>query len=197
MTRRVGLGFAARCVAGSSALLLSVLLQPRVQADDAVALRDADGRAVESRAAEEDGARRPGAPGEAPEPRVRVKIFQRLLPKALTPRESAFPRAGYVVHLDDQGRVTPPPPGGAARAPRSPAPQFVYTFVGTSAGGGIGSVVSHITSYSYTAVGPDGTLRPGCIQGSLEEVQAKIGVLAGEDESREDEATVKRETAQE
>lgn len=187
-------GHAGGLIVGLSALLL--IITPHLSAQS-VEGEGAQASPVEARATDQDLARKPSAPEESPEPWVRVEIFPRLLPKAWTPREAVFPRAAYVVHLDEQGRVVPPPPGGAARAPRSPAPQFVFTFVGTSAGGGIGSVVSHITSYSYAAVGPDGRLRSGCMQGSLEEVQAKVGVLAGEDESREDEATVKRETAQE
>ncbi len=196
MTRRAGVWFAARHVAGLTALFLSVLLQPCVQADDAVAVRDGDGLAAESRAAEKDGARRPGASENSSEPRVRVTIFPRLLPKALTPKESAFPRAGYVVHLDEQGRVVPPAPGARARVRPTPAPQFVYTFVGTSPGGGIGADASHMMTFSYATVGPDGTLRSGCMQGSLEEVQAKIDALLGADESKTDEASVTRETAQ-
>ena len=196
MTRRLRVWFAARHVAGSSALLLSALLHPCVQADDAVALRDGVGPAVESRAAAEDGARRPDTSEESSEARVRVKIVPRLSPEILTPREPAFPPAAYVVHLDEQGRVVPPPPGTRAGVRRRPAPQFVYTFVGTSPGGGIGADVSHITTYSYATVGPDGTLRSGCMQGSLEEVQAKIGALVGANESQPGEAIVKRETAQ-
>ncbi len=196
MTRRAGVWFAARHVAGSSVLFLSVLLQPCVQADDAVALRDGVGPAAESRVAEKDGARRPGTSEESSEPRVRVKIVPRLSPEILTPREPAFPPAAYVVHLDEQGRVVPPPPGTRARVRRTPAPQFIYTFMGTSPGGGIGADASHITIFSYATVGPDGTIRSGCMQGSLEEVRAKIGALVGANESHKGEAIVKRETAQ-
>lgn len=138
----------------------------------------------------------PSVPENISKPKVRVRVFPRLLPRSLMPPDASFPRAGYIVHLDDQGRVTPPPPGGAARAPRAPAPQFVYTFVGISAGGGIGSDVSHLRAYSYAAVGPDGRLRSGCVQGSLEEAQAKAGALAGGDEPHAGDAGVKHDTVQ-
>lgn len=163
-------------------VLLAALLQPSVWTDADAPAAGADPGAVTRPGAELE-LPAPSAPEKTSEPVVRVKVFPRLLPRSLTPPEARFPRAKYIVYLDDQGRVTPPPPGAAARVARAPMPgaQFVYTFVGRSAGGGIGSDVSHLRSYSYAAVGPDGVLRTGCVQGSLEEAQAKAGALAGED----------------
>ena len=162
------------------AVPLAALAQAPVWSDEgAPAVQAGPGAVTRPEVASELSA--PSVAETASEPVVRVRVFPRLLPRSLTPPDASFSRARYIVHLADQGRVVPPPPGGAARAPRAPAPQFAYTFVGTSAGGGIGSVVSHLRSYSYAAIGPDGTLRSGCVQGSLEEAQAKAGALAGKD----------------
>lgn len=173
-------------------VLLAALLQQSVWTDAGAPAAGADPGAV-TRPGAEPELPAPSVPEKATEPVVRVKVFPRLLPRSLTLPEARFPRAQYIVHLDDQGRVTPPPPGAAARAPRAPAPRFAYTFVGRSAGGGIGSDVSHLRSYSYAAVGPDGVLRTGCVQGSLEEARAKAGALAGEDGPHAGEGSVKHD----
>ncbi len=177
-------------------VLLAALLQPSVWTDADAPLAGAGPGAV-TRPGAEPELPAPSVPGKASEPVVRVKVFSRLLPRSLTPPDTSFPRAGQIVHLDDQGRVTPPPPGAAARVPRAPMPgaRFAYTFVGRSAGGGIGSDVSHLRAYSYAAVGPDGVLRAGCVQGSLEEAQAKARALAGEDGERAGEGGVEHDVA--
>lgn len=193
--RKAKAAYATGLIAGLSVLLLSATPHLSAQSvDDGGA--SASAFPVEARPTDQVVAQGRSAPEKSLEPRVRVKIVPRLSPEVLTPRESAFPPAAYVVHLDEQGRVAPPPPGARARVRRTPAPQFVFIFVGTSPGGGIGADASHITTYSYATVGPDGTLRSGCVQGSLEEVQAKMSAVVDADESQTGEAIVKRETAQ-
>ncbi len=176
------------------AVLLAALLQTSVWTDEDAPAVQAGSGAV-TRPVVEGELPAPSVPEKASEPVVRVKVFPGLLPRSLMPPDASFRRAGYIVYLDDQGRPAPPPPGGAARVPRAPAPQFVYTFVGTSAGGGIGSDVSHRRSYLYAAVGPDGALRSGCVQGTLEEAQAKAGALACEDDLQAGEGSVKHDVA--
>ena len=106
--------------------------------------------------------------------RVRVETRTRVLPEALDPLKRPASRAGLRVYLDSEGRVVPAPPGSMPPARRVPQPQFVDLFVGTSSGGGIGADASHMTSYSYVTVGPDGTFEEGCLQGTLEDVREKV-----------------------
>ena len=114
------------------AVPLAALAQAPVWSDEDAPVVQAGSGAV-TRPEVEGELSAPSVAGSTSEPAVRVRVYPRSLPRSLTPPDASVPRARYIAHLVDQGRVTPPSPGDAVRAPRAPAPQSVYTFVGTSA----------------------------------------------------------------
>lgn len=133
------------------------------------------GEAVESPAV--------SAPSEVPRgdgPRVRVVQGGGLLPSIFAPVPRRFrPATGFVAYVDSEGNLAVPPAGSmpVPVAQRSPQPQPAYPFDGRSAAGGVGMEGSHIRSYVYVRVGPNGALEEGCVQGTPEVLQARLEQL--------------------
>ena len=84
-----------------------------------------------------------------------------------------------IAYLDEDGNLIARPPGSFTPSRSTSLPLVVRTFAGTSPGGGIGADISHIRSYSYATIGPNGSLQTDCVVAeSLEEAQARVKATA-------------------